>query len=73
VRIHYLLDLIKLLPAATPAEAVPNGAGFRFTTTAGGSYLAGAATLLYPTIFNQNLREYQHLPRQARENIGKVL
>jgi hypothetical protein len=40
VRIHYLLDLIKLLPATTPASAVPDGAGYRFSTAAG-RHLAG--------------------------------
>lgn len=40
VRIHYLLDLIKLLPATTPASAIPNGAGYRFSTAAG-RHLAG--------------------------------
>ena len=73
MRIHYLLDLVKLLPAATPADTVPNNAGFRFTTTAGGSYLAGAATLLYPTIFNQNIRETSICQDRLGKHTGKVL
>jgi|EP01043_Picozoa_sp_COSAG02_P015753 hypothetical protein len=39
VRIHYLFDLIKLLPTDTPAEAVPNGSGYRFSSVAG--HMAG--------------------------------
>jgi hypothetical protein len=40
VRIHYLLDLIKLLPATTLVSAVPDGAGYRFSSAAG-KHLAG--------------------------------